>query len=307
MGLVAPQMWSLPGAGVKPVSTALGRWTLNHWTIREVLKLFFSNLIFFLPPHWPFNFIFEAGHLKQNLTLSISLSIIYHPTCQELTHVKCEIYLWFLSLGQWLPSARSRTHQWGPGLSGDISSSSYASLPLGSRCPSQPSPHCPNDPSKSDADSPCGSSLLRCPRCRKPSGSREAWGCYQIAVPPPSPSLPASCPSSQLPRHILLPHLNSLLAVTKCYRFYLLGSASLFFVAIKVGLYSGLFRSSQVAVVVKNPSANAGEIRDFGLIPVLGRPPGGGHGNPLQPSCLENSMDRGAWWATVHGVTKSRT
>ena len=75
--------------------------------------------------------------------------------------------------------------------------------------------------------------------------------------------------------------------------------------AIKVGLYSGLFRSSQVAVVVKNPSASEEDIRDLGLIPGLGRSPGGGHGNPLQPSCLENSMDRGAWWATVHGVTES--
>ena len=42
----------------------------------------------------------------------------------------------------------------------------------------------------------------------------------------------------------------------------------------------------------------------MGLIPALGRSPGGGHGNPLQCSCLENSMDRGAWWATVHGVAR---
>ena len=46
---------------------------------------------------------------------------------------------------------------------------------------------------------------------------------------------------------------------------------------------------------------------DTGLIPGLGRSPGGGHGNPLQYSCLENLMDRGAWRATVHGVTKSWT
>ena len=50
MGLVAPQKWNLPRPGIKPVSTALGRWTLNHWTIREVLKLFFSNFIFFSLP-----------------------------------------------------------------------------------------------------------------------------------------------------------------------------------------------------------------------------------------------------------------
>ena len=58
---------------------------------------------------------------------------------------------------------------------------------------------------------------------------------------------------------------------------------------------------------VKNPPANAGDIRDVGLIPGLGRSPGGGDDNPLQHSCLENPMDRGAWWATVHGVAKSWT
>ena len=58
----------------------------------------------------------------------------------------------------------------------------------------------------------------------------------------------------------------------------------------------------QVALGVKNPIANAGDIRDEGLIPGLGRSPGGGHGNPLQYSCLENPMERGAWRATVHGV-----
>ena len=56
--------------------------------------------------------------------------------------------------------------------------------------------------------------------------------------------------------------------------------------------------------VVKNSPANAGEV---GLIPGLGRSPGEVHGNPLQYSCLQNSMDRGAWQATVHGVTKSWT
>ena len=59
--------------------------------------------------------------------------------------------------------------------------------------------------------------------------------------------------------------------------------------------------------VVKNPPANVGEIRDARSIPRLGRPPGEGHGNPLQDSCLENPMDKGAWRATVHGVTQSRT
>ena len=59
--------------------------------------------------------------------------------------------------------------------------------------------------------------------------------------------------------------------------------------------------ASQVRLVVKNLSANAGDIRDVGLIPGWGRPPGGGHGSPLQSSCLENPMDRGAWWDTVCG------
>ena len=53
------------------------------------------------------------------------------------------------------------------------------------------------------------------------------------------------------------------------------------------------------------PPANAGDARDMGSIPESGRSPGGGHGNPLQYSCQENPMDRGAWWATVHRVTQS--
>ena len=56
--------------------------------------------------------------------------------------------------------------------------------------------------------------------------------------------------------------------------------------------------------MVKNLPANAGDIRDTGSILGLGRSSGGGHGNPLQYSCLENPKDRGAWQATVHGVTK---
>ena len=59
--------------------------------------------------------------------------------------------------------------------------------------------------------------------------------------------------------------------------------------------------------MVKNPLANARDSRDMGLIPGLGRSPGGGNGDPLQYSCLENPMDRGAWWASVLGVTKSQT
>ena len=68
-----------------------------------------------------------------------------------------------------------------------------------------------------------------------------------------------------------------------------------------------LYWASQLALVVKNPALNSGGIRDMGLIPGLGRCPRRGHDNPLQHSCLENSMDRGAWWATVHRVPKSQT
>ena len=63
----------------------------------------------------------------------------------------------------------------------------------------------------------------------------------------------------------------------------------------------------QVAGVVKKPPASAGDVRDVGSIPGLGKSPGGRHGNPLQYSCLENPMDRGAWQATVHRVANSWT
>jgi len=59
--------------------------------------------------------------------------------------------------------------------------------------------------------------------------------------------------------------------------------------------------------MVKNLPANVGDVMDAGLIPGLGRSPGGGHGNPLQCSCLENAMDSRDWWATVHRVAKSQT
>ena len=65
--------------------------------------------------------------------------------------------------------------------------------------------------------------------------------------------------------------------------------------------------ASQVALVVKNLLANAADLRDMGSIPGSERSPRGGHSNLLQYSCLENSMDRGAWQATVHRVAKSQT
>ena len=72
----------------------------------------------------------------------------------------------------------------------------------------------------------------------------------------------------------------------------------------EAGMGSLRSRASQVAQVVKNPLANAG---DVGAFPGSGRSPRGGHGNPLQYSCLENPMDRGTWWATVHRVAESST
>ena len=65
--------------------------------------------------------------------------------------------------------------------------------------------------------------------------------------------------------------------------------------------------ASQAALVVKNLPVNVEVVRDMGLIPGSGRSLGVGNSNPLQYSCLENSMDRGAWQATVHRVTKSQT
>ena len=66
-------------------------------------------------------------------------------------------------------------------------------------------------------------------------------------------------------------------------------------------------RVSQVALVVKNLRASAVDIRGWGLIPGSGRSPEGGHGNPIQYSCLENPIDRGAWRDTVHRVARNQT
>ena len=66
-----------------------------------------------------------------------------------------------------------------------------------------------------------------------------------------------------------------------------------------------LYNTSQVVLVVKNLPVSAGDVRDTGLFPGLGKSPGGGHGNPLQFSCLENPMDRGTWRATVYRIANS--
>ena len=68
-----------------------------------------------------------------------------------------------------------------------------------------------------------------------------------------------------------------------------------------IHIYVYVYTASQVVLVVKNPPASAGDVRDMGSIPGSGRYPEGGYGNPLQYSCLENPMDRGAWQGVVHG------
>ena len=65
--------------------------------------------------------------------------------------------------------------------------------------------------------------------------------------------------------------------------------------------------TSQMALLAQNPPNSARDVRETGLIPELRRSPGEGHGNPLQCSCMENPMDRGAWWTLVHRVPKSQT
>ena len=67
------------------------------------------------------------------------------------------------------------------------------------------------------------------------------------------------------------------------------------------------FRPTQLVLVVKSPPASTGDVRDAGLTPGLERSPGGRYGSPLQCFCLENPMDRGAWWAVVHRVPKGWT
>ena len=77
----------------------------------------------------------------------------------------------------------------------------------------------------------------------------------------------------------------------------------------KINFYWNIavLRASQVAQLVKNPPANAGDVRDVGLTPGSERSPGVENGSPLPYSCLKSFLDRGAWCPTVHGVTESQT
>ena len=81
----------------------------------------------------------------------------------------------------------------------------------------------------------------------------------------------------------------------------------LLFKDILFNKYCWVIGASQEDLVVENLAFSSGDIRNVGSVPGSGRYSGGGNGNPLQYLCLENSMDRGAWWATIPGVTKSRT
>ena len=112
-----------------------------------------------------------------------------------------------------------------------------------------------------------------------------------------SPHLPISqeiCPSICSP---LLPESDFIIIKTH------INAVSLIHSKLSVSAVQAVLTGFPDGPVVKNPPARAGATS---LIHGLGRPPGKGDGSPLQYSCLQNSMDKGAWWATVHGVTKSR-
>ena len=117
---------------------------------------------------------------------------------------------------------------------------------------------------------------------------------------------------------ITCPPLTNLKVYWACSSFLGLQALILYLLTIRNGKLSEMFCTrlslflnwsivalgvSKVTLVVKNPPANAGDVRDAGSIPRLGRFPGEGNGNQLQCLNLENPMDRGTWWATVHGVT----
>ena len=87
---------------------------------------------------------------------------------------------------------------------------------------------------------------------------------------------------------------------------FCLALESIFFYFSNLDIAIYRFQAPQVAMVIKNLPANAGDRRDAGLIPGSGGSPGGGHGNPLQYSCLDNPMVRGAWWAAVHLMHRVR-
>ena len=131
-----------------------------------------------------------------------------------------------------------------------------------------------------------------------PSSESSRGRACDTPLPRPGPGfLTLTASASDLPSssaHALFTAIISLWLIETCWGF------GFFFSPPAPG-------ASQVALVVKSLPASARDTRDIGSIPGSGRSPGGGHGNPLQYSCLENPMDRGAWRATAHRVAKSQT
>ena len=138
-------------------------------------------------------------------------------------------------------------------------------------------------------------------------GPRNSEGLYLPTPPSRVSTIPPPAPQSLRSRIAFLPSLlqdSSYNFHTGIFIFLLPENKQ---PAAKLSLSEYILGASQMVLVLKNLSANAGDIRDVSLIPGLGRSPGGGHSNPLQFSCLENLMDRGDWRATVCRVAQSQT
>ena len=140
--------------------------------------------------------------------------------------------------------------------------------------------------------------LLHCRRFFTSWATREAWISYMcMQIPFPLDLLLASLHPTPLGHHKHWAELPELYSMFPLAIYFTYGDVSMSILISRFVPPS----PSQVALVVKKPPARAGVTKEVGLIPGLGRSPGGGHGNALQYSCLEHPMDRGAWSATVHG------
>ena len=134
---------------------------------------------------------------------------------------------------------------------------------------------------------------------------RQSW-CPSVVIPPVSLPVSVSCPFRTLNLPTPLPLLPSLVFPVDYKLAPLLKQVTLYMSSVFFNLWA-----SHVALLVKNPPANAGHTRDMGSLPGLGRFPGVGNGTPVQYSCLENYIGRGTWQSmdlvTVHGTSKSQT
>ena len=138
--------------------------------------------------------------------------------------------------------------------------------------------------------------------------SRSSWphGLQHTRLLCPSRSLRICSNSCPLSQWCCLTISSSVALFSFCLQsFPPSGSFSVHYITIQKQIW--YWHTLRMALVVKNLPENAGYIRDAGSVTGSGKFPGEGHGNSLQYSCLENPMDRGAWWATVHGVTKHQT